>query len=199
MFRRFRKVLPLVLIGIAAGTPDAAAETMPDRRPAYRDAAACAKLITPAGTDQYCVSSVLPRDPVVNKHDYGPASLFDNNDETAWVEGVPGHGVGQWVVIEFDQLRLVKSIEINNGYNKDRDIYYKNSRLKEIKVEFSERVDKINVVLRDTGSPQPIALPKDRPVKTYWIRITIESVYPGTKFDDTAISELHVNSEPASP
>ena len=158
----------------------------------------CANLTTAAGIDKYCVSSVLQWDEHVNRFRYGPDSLFDNDNRTAWVEGVDGQGIGEWIVIEFDQLRLVKAIEINNGYNKDREIYLKNSRVKEIKVEFSRGV-KASVVLKDGGNPQPIPLPHDHPLKTSRIKFTIESVYPGTKFEDTAISELHIVSEPAQP
>ena len=165
----------------------------------------CADRSTPAGTDKYCVSSVLKGDPVVNRFTYGPASLFDDAESTAWVEGVDGQGIGEWITVEFDQIRLVKAIEINNGYNKDRDIYLKNGRVKGVRVEFSRdrvessRDDKKTLVLKDTSAMQPIPLPKDQPLKAYKIKFTIESVYPGTKWEDTAISELHIVSEPANP
>jgi hypothetical protein len=175
----------------------AAVETLP-RRPAPTEAAICADFSTPAGNERYCVSSVLPRDSKVNQFYYGPDKLFDHEDKTAWVEGVDGQGIGEWIVVEFDRLRVVKEIQINNGYNKDGDLYRKNSRVKEMKVEFSER-ERRKVVLKDTGTPQPVALPKDQPLKAHWIRFTIESVYPGDKWDDTAISELHIVSEPIRP
>jgi hypothetical protein len=192
------RCLPSVLaILLIAGTA-AAAQEAPKRRPAHTEGATCAELSTPAGTDRYCVSSVLEQDKIVNRFNYGPESLFDKAKDTAWVEGVPGQGVGEWIVVEFDRLRLVTAIEVTNGYNKDGEIYQKNGRVKEFKVEFSER-EKRSVTLKDTGTPQPIALPKDQPLKAYWIKFTIESVYAGIKFDDTAISELHIVSEPAQP
>jgi hypothetical protein len=144
---------------------------------------------------------VFQHDPIVHRFQYGPESLFDRALESAWVEGVPGQGIGEWIVVVFDQLRLVKAIEINNGYNKDRDIYEKNSRVKEFSVEFSQGERMRSIVLKDTGSLQPIPLPKDEPLKAYWIKFTIEAVYPGKKveWEDTAISELHIVSEPAQP
>ena len=75
---------------------------------------------------------MLPQDPNVNRFNYGPESLFDNADNTAWVEGVDGQGVGEWIVVEFDGPRMVKEIEIKNGYMKDPALYQKNSRVKEI-------------------------------------------------------------------
>lgn len=193
MGRCLSSVLATVLL---VGTT-AAAQEAPKRRPAPTQGATCAKATTPAGIDTYCVSSVLEQD-IVNRFDYGPESLFDKEKGTAWVEGVPGQGVGEWIVVEFDRLRLVTAIEVTNGYMKELDIYQKNGRVKEFKVEFSER-EKKSVTLKDTGTPQPIPLPKDQPLKAYWIKFTIESVYPGIKFDDTAISELHIVSEPAQP
>jgi hypothetical protein len=198
MCRCLCRCLPPVLAIVLLADTTAAAQEGPKRRPAHTEGATCAELSTPSGTDRYCVSSVLEQDKIVNRFNYGPESLFDKANDTAWVEGVPGQGIGEWIVVEFDRLRLVKAIEINNGYNKDRDIYQKNSRIKEFKLEFSER-EKRNVTLKDTGTPQPIPLPKDQPLKAYWVKLTIESVYPGIKFDDTAISELHIVSEPAQP
>jgi F5/8 type C domain len=166
-------------------------------RPAPTEGGICASFNAPAGKDTYCVSSVLRQD-AVNSYNYGPESLFDGKDSTAWVEGVDGQGIGEWIVVEFDTPRLVRGIEIANGYNKDRDLFFKNSRVKELKVEFSDRQRK-TVALQDTGVPQRVALPREQPVKASWVKFTIESVYPGTKFDDTAVSELHIASEPLPP
>jgi hypothetical protein len=167
-------------------------------RPAPSEGGICAEFTAPAGIDRYCVSSVLPRDPNVNRFNYGPDSLFDNDYGTAWVEGVDGQGIGEWIVVEFDKPRLVQDIQIANGYNKDPELYQKNSRVKEIKLEFSGRERK-SVVLKDTGSMQSITPPKDEGLNAFWIKFTIESVYPGSKFADTAISELHIVSEAIQP
>jgi hypothetical protein len=175
-----------------------AAEPSPGHRPAPTKRGICANHTTSAGIDRYCVSSVLPHDPNVNRFNYGPESLFDNADNTAWVEGVDGQGIGEWIVVEFDGLRLLKEIRIHNGYNKDKGIYEKNSRVKELRVEFSEREKKI-VTLRDTPTEQSIELPMAKPLPAYWVKFTIESVYPGIKFEDTAISELHIVSERLQP
>jgi len=169
------------LFSILAAQP-ATAEMSPKEsslkhRPAPTQGAACADHSTPAGVDRYCVSSVLSRDLSVNAFPYGPASLFDDKLNTAWVEGMDGQGIGEWLVVEFDGPRMVKEILINNGYNKDNDLYQKNSRVKGIKVEFSER-EKRSITLKDIGATQPIVLPKDQSLKAYWVKFTIESVYP---------------------
>lgn len=190
-------VLALAVCSLIAQKGGLGAETL-FRRPPPTQRAICKDFHAPAGLDRYCVSSVLRQDPEVNRFNYGPESLFDNDSNTAWVEGVDGQGIGEWIVIEFDGLRLVKDIQTANGYNKDRQLYQKNSRVKELKIEFSQR-EKRTVVIQDTGATQSIALPKDQPLKAYWVKFTIESVYPGNKFEDTAISELHVVSEAIEP
>jgi hypothetical protein len=188
-------VLSLTLISLIA---DAGISNAENRRPAPTQGGICANFNAPAGIDRYCVSSVLPQDPEVNRFNYGPGCLFDNDPTTAWVEGVDGQGIGEWIVIEFDGPRLVRDIQIADGYNKDRDLYLKNSRVKEMRIEFSDR-QKASVVLKDAGAMQSIALPKGQPVAAYWVKFTIESVYPGSKFEDTAISELHIVSETIRP
>jgi hypothetical protein len=176
----------------------AAAQDAAPRPPAPTDGGTCAKSSTPAGIDEYCVSSVLTSDGL-NIYKYGPENLFDDDTDTAWVEGVPGQGIGQWIVVAFDRLRLVKLIEITNGYVKDHLVFQKNSRVKDIKVEFSGRDEPEHFKLKDSETPQPVPLPNDAPLKAYWVKFTIESVYPGTKWEDTAISELRVVSEAAQP
>src|ERR1043166_5440696 len=190
--------LASALISCLLIAQSAAEGPSPPRRPALTQRGICANHNTPAGVDRYCVSSVLPRDPNVNRFNYGPESLFDNADNTAWVEGGDGQGIGEWIVVEFDGLRLVKDIQIRNGYNKDQSIYEKNSRVKELRVEFSEREKKV-AHLKDTPSQQSIELPTGKPLHAYWVKFTIESVYPEIKFEDTAISELHIVSEPIHP
>jgi hypothetical protein len=152
---------------------------------------ACATLSAAAGVDRYCASSVLP--PQVG-NSYDVRNLFNRNSATAWVEGVPGQGIGQWVVVEFDGLRLVKSIQINNGYQKSQDIYSKNSRVRRIRLVFSQGETSTHR-LEDQLGAQTITL--DRPIKAYWVQLVIEDVYPGYKYTDTAISKLFVTSEPA--
>ena len=178
--------------------PSAAAQDAAPRPPAPTDGGICAKASTPAGIDEYCVSSVLKSD-ALNVYNYGPENLFDDDTDTAWVEGVPGQGIGQWIVVAFDRLRLVKSIEVTNGYAKDHLVFQKNSRVKDIKVEFSGRDEPQYFKLKDSETPQPVPLPDDAPLKVYWVKFTIESVYPGTKWEDTAISELRIVSESAQP
>jgi len=37
----------------------------------------------------------------------------------------------------------------------------------------------------------------ERPVSAYWIKFTIDGVYPGRLYEDTAVTKLLVSSDPA--
>lgn len=144
------------------------------------------------GAETYCVSSVLPAQ---FGNSYSVANLFSGPDTVSWVEGRPGQGIGEWITVEFDKPRTVVSILLKNGYQKSADIYGKNSRVRRMKVQFSggEGFD-INPQDR-YGVAELIKLAA--PVKAYWVKFTIDDVFPGSKYTDTAITKLIVNSEPA--
>ncbi len=117
-----------------------------------------------------------------------PASLImDGVMATAWSEGAEGYGIGESVTFSFNGTCHVSGLIIYNGYQKDSDLYYKNSRPREIMISTSKG-DMSYIELADTMGPQTVTF--NDPVDTTFIRITIESVYPGNKYEDTLISEI---------
>jgi len=139
--------------------------------------------------ETYCASSVLK--PQFG-NTYGPENLFKGSSNLAWVEGKPGAGIGEWITVEFDSLRKVNSIIVRNGYQKSDDIYFKNNRVRQLRVLFSQG-DTRTFILADRFGPETLQL--QRPVETYWIKFIIDDVWAGNKYTDTAISQLLVNSE----
>ena len=125
---------------------------------------------------------------------YGVENLFSPDPLTAWIEGVPGLGVGEWISVDFDRSRLVRSIALQNGYQKSPDIFNKNARVQRLKLIFSEG-ESLSIKLEDRMGWQKIDL--NRPIKADWIQFVIEDVYPGSRYTDTAISKLSVASERA--
>jgi uncharacterized caspase-like protein len=138
---------------------------------------------------RYCASSVLS--PQLG-NTYGVAHLFDGNRSAAWVEGAPGQGIGEWITVDFDAARTVRSIAIDNGYQKNSDIFYKNSRVRKLTLVFSGGERK-SLTLQDQFGQQTFRL--DRPIRARWIQFVIDDVYPGNKYQDTAISKLSVVAE----
>jgi len=107
------------------------------------------------------------------------------DSEAAWVEGASGDGIGEGFVIE--SRHRWKSLLIINGFISARNpkLYKENGRVKKIRVEGVESgVSKVLDVI-DTPHPQTVDisfLPFSED-----IRVTIADVYPGTKYEDTAI------------
>lgn len=136
-----------------------------------------------------CVSSVLAP---AHGNSYGARNLLDGENSTAWVEGSSGQGVGDFLVVEFDTPQVVRGIRLRNGYAKNVDIFVKNSRIRDVEIDFSTG-DNLQTTLADTMDEQQVSL--NRPVKAKWLRITIRSVYPGAKYTDAAINEVRVDVE----
>ena len=143
------------------------------------------------GYETYCVSSVLPSQ---FGNSYGPENLFKGGSGVAWVEGRRGHGIGEWITVEFDELRLVKTIELHTGYQKNADIFAKNGRVRQMRVMFSNGETRVLTPPDRVGAD---SYKLERPVSAYWMKFTIEGVYPGRLYEDTAVTKLLVNSDPA--
>ena len=143
------------------------------------------------GFETYCVSSVL-RPQLGNS--YGAQNLFAGSTASAWVEGRDGSGVGDWITIEFDGMRVVKSITVRNGYQKSSDIFRKNNRVRQLRVTFSQGETQ-TFTLQDRLGQEHIDLAK--PVKAYWMKFIIDDVWAGNRYTDTAITKLVVSSERA--
>lgn len=131
-------------------------------------------------------SSTLPDS---QDNSYDVLQIVDGSKETAWIEGAEGEGIGEKFGIIFDKECSFKGFIINAGYQKSEDIYYKNSRPKTIRVEFSDGTQ-LDYELEDKCEEQKIVFPNE--VKADSFFIIILSVYEGSRYEDTAISELSV-------
>lgn len=142
----------------------------------------------------YCVSSYLPTSGV-NRSDYGPASLFDGSDRTAWVEGRTARrddGIGEWILLEWQRERRIKGFTLKNGYWKSKRLFRANGRVLNLRARFSNG-RAITIALKDHDRRQRIALP--RPETATWMQLEILEARRGTKYSDTAITELEPSFE----
>jgi hypothetical protein len=159
-----------------------------------------------------CVKKLTASSTLRNQgsHSFDIRMLRDNNRATAWVEGTKGGGEGETLTFQ-PKNAYVTEIGIQNGYTESEELYYANSRVKKLRVavEFEKSDDpEVKPQLFDVELP-------DRPYREQklkypyssadWIlenpegfgfmksvTLTILEVYPGTRFSDTAISELYV-------
>ncbi len=127
---------------------------------------------------------------------YDVYRLFDGQMGTAWVEGGSGGGFGEFITLRLiaiagnvENYIYLKGFEINNGYCKDRETWIKNGRVKKIRIYLNGK-GIYNGNLEDTMREQRISLGRHLVKIDDVIKIEIRGVYPGSKYEDTAISEL---------
>lgn len=148
-----------------------------------------------------------------NSSSYKSAHLCDGKAETAWVEGVKGSGIGEWVKISIDAYSSLaeftstpfslSEIAVLPGYAKTDKTWKENNRVKKLLVVAHSPVPArpgkewtvYRLSLRDEAKMQVFEIPSSEMnvnlrgmKKDIWIKI--EEVYQGTKYDDTCISEF---------
>lgn len=126
---------------------------------------------------------------------YGPNNLIDKKDETAWVEGKDGVGIGENIVIKLNGQTLVQEFGIRNGYQSSEDTFYKNGYVTRFSVDFGNGV--VKEVVCDYpyfyyGEKSLYKVSLEKPVYTDTIIITILDAKAGSKYSDTCISEIEI-------
>lgn len=172
---------PAAISAPATAAPDAAEtaqppEVTPTAEPAAAPAASLAHIRDVTATSVYS-----------GEYSYLPTLIRDGDLTTAWVEGVSGQGEGESITVWFDDTCRLSGFAISAGYHKTASLYEKNSRPKEIELTFSDG-SSCRVTLEDRMAQQTVTL--SAPVDTASLTIRLVSVYPGTTYTDTAISEI---------
>ena len=122
---------------------------------------------------------------------YDPGLATDGDQTTAWAEGAPGPGVGEWIELRAGAKQRVDSISLINGYTKSDQAYQDNNRVKTCTIT-AEGGFTMQVPLADNNQWYQ-DIPLKTPLYTSWLRFTITDVYPGAgDSEDTLISEIRV-------
>jgi len=132
-----------------------------------------------------CASSMLSPQGS-GKYNYRMRNLT-RNDGMAWVEAQSGQGIGEWLVFDFGGEKTISNVVFRNGYTRTAKTYSNNSRVSVMTLEMSTG-KRFRIGLRDTSDPQNYSLPE--PVKVKWIKLTIDDVFAGRKYADTALSYI---------
>ncbi len=134
-------------------------------------------------------------------NDYQPQNAHDLSYNSAWVEGVKGYGVGEYLLYHFSaQSPRITTITVVNGYVKNETVWKNNSRVKKIKMYIDNKPYAI-LNLTDQRSEQSFSVPpigndvedwdKLENAPDWTIKFEILDVYKGDKYDDTVISEIY--------
>ena len=121
----------------------------------------------------------------VQTNTYYPANAIDGKRGTAWIEGVDGPGLGEWIRFDFDREINLHRILIQPGYFKSPSIWAQNNRIAALTASFSDGSSR-DLTFSDRMDSQKIDIGSTR---TKWVKFVIKSVYYGSD-PDTAISEV---------
>jgi LysM repeat protein len=144
--------------------------------------------LTPLAT--VSASSHLPTD---HWGQYQSWMATDGALGTAWVEGVAGSGLGEWIELRFPGTVEIHAIRLDIGYDKSADVFYKNNRIKRVTLVFSTG-EQIELGFADKRGMQEISLARapGPAIETTSVKVVIEEVFPGWKYDDTCLAEIEV-------
>ena len=144
------------------------------------------------------------------KGKYAAENVLDDDFSTAWVEGKPGIGKGEWIEFACDGYSL-EAIAILPGYWKSEATLKENSaptrvllEIDAVERDFNKSVNTRDTIdirllpyfkLANTNVAGAVTILKDfgeGDIHPYRIRITILEATTGTKYDDTCISEVYL-------
>ena len=146
-------------------------------------------------------SSTLPASSVSA---YGCENLTDGLVGTTWSENVNGLGEGEWVQLLTEEPNIVEYIRIASGYWSSEKNYIANASPRLVNIETYKKgylMEEKQFELKRLEYKEHGNYFQDVYLESYAevdeIRITIISAYPGTKYEDTCISEIEVYGKSA--
>lgn len=117
---------------------------------------------------------------------YGAAFLNDGDTSTPWEEGVEGDGIGEQITYEPEAGTKLQVIRIYPGNGRSDKAFQENNRPKTITLEIDGKKQTLN--FDDAGHFYTFSSKK--PVTAKQVKLIIDSVYQGSKWQDTCISEV---------
>ena len=137
-------------------------------------------------TEPFSVQASSTLDPQ-GTNSYCPKNTLDGRPDTAWVEGVRGPGIGEWISFRFAP-QVITYIDIYPGYGKSRESFSRNNRVNKATLVFSDGT-RVQARFVDEMRTQTISLAS--PLRTSSLVLIIDDVYRGSRYDDTCISEIN--------
>ncbi|MEZ4319786.1 MAG: hypothetical protein R3F61_19890 [Myxococcota bacterium] len=135
---------------------------------------------------------------------YHPSYALDGNPKTAWVEGVAGDGVGEWLEWRVSPVSGVHRVQlrIRNGYQKSAGLFASNAAPARIRVDIrSSRgvVHSAEIALTDALDWQEHVLDPPEDVAFDTVRLTVLEARKGSTYADLCISDVELAVDATTP
>ncbi len=151
------------------------------------------------GPQEITASSYLPQQ---GETEYSPQNAHDLNYKTAWVEGVAGHGIGEFLLYHFTPSSpRITEINVVNGYVKSQKAWENNGRVKTLNMYVDEHLYAVlhledkraanRFSISPLGHPDRGDAEKLKNAGNWTIKFEIAEVYPGKKYEDVVITEIY--------
>jgi len=146
------------------------------------------EILPPVFTKTKASSSAKP----YGSFTYTADKTIDEDNTTAWLEGVKGDGINEWIEFSADTEQYVNGFTLYNGYQKNKTTYINNGKVSKVRVTFSDgtnleyELPSQNFIQSQKGNTIKFA----ETFKTKSIKFTILDVEKGSYYDDTAINEI---------
>jgi len=138
-------------------------------------------------------SSTLEENPG-NPDEFIPTNVLDGVDATCWAEGgkesdyAYGSGYEEFIGFAWSEPINIESIKILPGFAIEKDIWRAYNRPKSITIYTMN--NEYTFTLEDEMSEQQYKFPDEGLKGIRHLKIVMNEVYPGDKYDDTCISEI---------
>ena len=127
---------------------------------------------------------------------YDAKYLFDGDGATAWSEGVPGYGLGEYLELQIPKGIAVTGGEIQPGFYKNENLFYRNGAPTNLIISSggdSCTADISSWASDWKGKDSVCTFSLDHSIVSDGIvRVEIGGFRAGTQYDDTMISELRL-------
>jgi hypothetical protein len=130
------------------------------------------------------------------KAGYPAGAVGDFDHGTAWVAGKNG-GIDESLTLTLKEPQRVDQIGIIPGYAKSKELYFANNRIRELEVMVNGRHITTATLPDEYISFEPLSKKAYQLIdlgqyvgQARTITLIVRKVYPGSKYDDTCISEV---------
>lgn len=133
-----------------------------------------------------CIESTVTNYMVAGNRSYPIENIFDGDKDTCWQDGVDGNGEGTEITATLAESCNIQYLVIHNGRSVSQSKYEKNGRVRELEIG----TDQFTTVVEIPDVNGLVAIKLDEWGEVSSFRFKIISVYPGSKYSDTCISEI---------